>query len=250
MRSPRLASLALISAVLLLSGCSRATATAPSSTPAPSISAATPTSAQTTKDALFTIAANVRSTDGSTIALLMTAHTPVAATTPGAKAIQKQFLSACGNGAGGSSLTAATLAENGSVLMSIDLASSTRDKKFAYPLDLALGSPNFAQEAHGVGIVKGDAASPCYGVPSYRWTTSGTANAIADFESGTTTPDAAAWRFGQYGFSVPVSSNTTIEACTVTLSPLALAADLDAVDGWDPSAAATGSSCLIGHGGE
>jgi hypothetical protein len=235
-----------------ITGCSgsptRTTPTA-SESGTPSTSPSAPASAAP-KDVLFTISANVRDKNGSTVAIQLTAHAPILSSASGAKPLLTEFLAECGGGVAGNPVDASTLVKGGSILMSIDLASSAVGKSFAYPLDLATGSQNFAQSAKGTGITEGDSTSPCYGVPSHRWATSGNAHAVADFESGTSTPDFGAWRYGQFGFSVPFDSNTTIEACTVTLTPLATAANVSAVVGWDPNSAATGTACLIGHVGE
>lgn len=217
--------------------------TTPSSRPSTAASAAP-------KDVLFTISANVRDKNGSTVAIQLTAHAPILSSAAAAKPLLTEFLAECGGGVAGNPVDASTLVKSGSILMSITLASSAVGKSFAYPLDLATGSQNFAQSAKGTGISEGDSTAPCYGIPSHRWATSGNAHAVADFESGTSTPDFGAWRYGQFGFSVPFDSNTTIEACTVTLTALATAANVSAVAGWDPGSAATGTACLIGHVGE
>lgn len=235
-----------------IAGCSSAS-TQPEKAPVKSSSPSTTPSATATakpKDVLFTVTANVRGKDGSTIGIELTAHEPVVSTESTAKSLQTEFLGECGGGVGGIPVTGDTLAANGSILMGIDLAASVSGKPFAYPLDLALGSQNFAQAAKGTGVTEGDASSPCYGVPSHRWSTAGPAHAVADFESGTPGPDTDSWRYGQYGFSVPFDSNTTIEACKVTLTTLATDAGVTEIDGWDPSTAATGTTCLIGHVGE
>lgn len=240
---------------LLIAGCSSSSDTSNGATKTPTKSA-TPTVAPSAtatpepKDVLFTISANVRAKDGSTIGILLTAHKPIVSTSSAVKSLQTEFLGECGGGVGGIPVTADTLTANGSILMGIDLAASVTGKSYAYPLDLALGSQNFAQAAKGTGITEGDATSPCYGVPSHRWSTAGPAHAVADFESGSPGPDTESWRYGQYGFSVPFDSNTTIEACKVTLTTLATDAGVADIDGWDPTTAATGTTCLIGHVGE
>jgi hypothetical protein len=251
--SKALSAVALVAVLgITMAGCS---STSTETTKAPTKSAApvvTPSASATAepKDVLFTITANVRGKDGSTIGIQLTAHEPIVSTESSAKTLQTEFLGECGGGVGGIPVTADTLATNGSILMGIDLAASVSGKPFAYPLDLAVGSQNFAQAAKGTGITEGDASSPCYGVPSHRWSTAGPAHAVADFESGSPGPDTESWRYGQYGFSVPFDSNTTIEACKVTLTTLATDAGVTEIDGWDPTTAATGTTCLIGHVGE
>ncbi|HAM26600.1 MAG TPA: hypothetical protein DCP11_07790 [Microbacteriaceae bacterium] len=234
---------------VLLSGCGSAAKPAgpaasasptPNAIPSPSASAAP-------KDVLFTVAANVRGKDGSTIAILMTARKPVPYSSSAAKPIEKQFIETCGAGVGGNPVTADTLAANGSILMPIDIASSTTGKVFVFPIDLSLGSPYFGQSATGKGVAPSDSSQPCYG--GYKWSSSGAVHAVADFESGNPGPDVTLWRYAFYGFSVPFDSNATIEACAVTITDLAKPT-VDGTDGWDPNAPASGTSCGIGYAGE
>jgi hypothetical protein len=235
--------------VVLLSGCGVAPATTapvasaartPSATPSPKASAAP-------QDVLFTVAANVRGKDGATIAVQMTARNPVPYSASAAKSLQTEFIATCGAGVGGNPVTTDTLAANGSILMPIDIASSTSGKVFVYPLDLSVGSPYFGQSATGKGIAPSDPNQPCYG--GYKWSSSGTVHAVADFESGNPGPDLTLWRYAFYGFSVPFDSNATIEACRITITDLAKPT-VAGTAGWDPSTAASGTSCGIGYAGE
>ncbi len=254
MRGPLIrASIGVIGALTvaaMLAGCAESKAAAPepsrSADPAPTSSAsATPAKPS---DTLFTVTANVRGKDGSTIAVQLTAHQPVPSTASGAKPLEAEFLKACGGDQGdGTPVTADTLAGGGSVLVSLDLASSVVGKPFAYPLDLSLGSPDTGWSASGKGITPTDSTAPC--TSGYRWGTSGTAHGVADFESGSTEPDPTLWRFARYGFSVPFDSGATIEACTVNLTDLARPI-VAGVAGWDASAPASGIDCSIGYVGE
>ena len=232
----------------LLAGCGptpSATPTARSTpVPSPTASAAGPVKPD---DVLFTVSANVRAKDGSTIAIKLTAHKPLPYSNSDVKDLQKEFIDACGAGVGGQPVTAETLAAYGSILMSIDLASSVKDKPFVYPLDTYVGRSNFGQSAKGPGITATEPTFPCYG--NYTWNTSGSAHAVADFESGIPGPDLTLWRYAFYGFSVPFDSNATIEACKIDLTAAATAV-VSGIDGWDPNAPQSGTTCGIGYAGE
>jgi hypothetical protein len=235
--------------VALLTGCSgSSTNAAPSAPPttAPSKSASA-SAAPKPKDVLFTISAKVRDKTGNTIAIELTAHKPLPYSDSAAKSLVSEFVSACGTGNGTTPITAATLAANGSILLPMDLASSTTGKAFKYPVDVTLGNVYFGQSLTGKGIAPTDPARPCSS--GFTWTTSGSGRAIADFESGNPGPDLSSWKYALYGFSVPVDSKSTIEACTVTLTDAAKTTIAD-VAGWDPSQSATGYSCTIGYVGE
>ena len=232
---------------VLLTGCGGSSTITPgpsAGTPTPTLQPSASASAAP-KDVLFTIAANVRGKDGSTIAILLTAHKPLTYSDRDAKPLVNEFVAACGAGLGGRPLTADTLAANGSILLSIDLTSSVNGKPFIYPLDVTFGSPYYGQSARGKGITPADPTQPCY--RGYKWRTSGSGHAVADFESGNPGPDVTLWRSALYGFSVPFDSGATIEACKVTLTDLAKAGDLASTPGWDPTVAGTGISCEIGQ---
>jgi len=243
-----LASIAAVGAVLLLAGCDAGPSPVVTSTasadPAPE---PTTTATNTPDDVLFTITANVRDSSGTTIGIQLTAHDALAYSNAKAKPLISDFVKVCGAGVGGAPVTPETLAANGSILMRLDLSSSAAGKQFQAPLDLSLGSPYFGQSATGSGVKVVDSTHPCYG--GYSWTTSGSASAVADFESGNPGPDLTLWRYAIYGFSVPFGSTATIEACKVELSDKAatVAGDLP---GWDPAQAANGVSCQIGYAGE
>ena len=210
----------------------------------------TPTATATAApaDVLFTIAANVRAKDGSTIGILMTVHKPVPYSDAAAKPLENAFIQQCGAGVGGQPVTVDTLSSNGSILVPIDLAASQSGKTYVSPVQLALGSPYFGQSASGKGITPTDATQPCYG--GYNWSTSGNGTAVADFESGIPGPDLKLWRYAYYGFGVSYDSNATIEACKVTLTDLATADEVASVTGWDPTAPQSGTACGIGYTGE
>lgn len=236
--------------LLLLSACSPSgTTTGGGSTPKPTVSSA-PTSSTPTPapNVLFTIAANVRAKDGSTIGILMTVHKPVPYSDAAAKPLENAFIQQCGAGVGGQPVTTDSLAANGSTLVPIDLAASETGKTYVAPVQLALGSPYFGQSATGKGITPTDSTQPCYG--GYNWSISGSATAVADFESGIPGPDLKLWRYAFYGFGVAYDSNATIEACKITLTSLANADDVASVAGWDPTAPQSGTSCGIGYTGE
>jgi len=233
----------------LLAGCSGSSSGAdpvvtPTATPSPSASA---TVAPTPKDVLFTVTAKVRDKTGNTIAIELIAHKPVPYSDSSAKSLVSEFVSACGIGVGTAPVTADTLAANGSILLPMDLVSSTPGKDFVYPIDVTLGNVYFGQSVTGKGIAPTDAAHPCSS--GFTWSTSGSARAIADFESGNPGPDLTSWKYALYGFSVPADSQSTIEACKVSLTDAAKTTVAD-VAGWDPSQAATGYACTIGYVGE
>lgn len=235
--------------VALLAGCSGSAtnagpSTSPTATPSPSASASAPPKL---KDVLFTISANVRDKTGNTIAIELIAHKPLTYSDSSAKSLVSEFVSACGTGVGTTPVTADTLAANGSILLPLDLASSTTGKQFVYPIDVTLGNVYFGQSVIGKGIAPTDAAHPCSS--GFTWSTSGSGRAIADFESGNPGPDLSAWKYALYGFSVPADSQSTIEACKVTLTDAAKTTVAD-VAGWDPTQAATGYACTIGYVGE
>lgn len=235
--------------VALLAGCTtsntnRDPSAAPTTTPRPTTTSST---SAAPKDVLFTISANVRDKTGNTIAIQLTAHKPLPYSDSSAKPLVSEFISACGTRGGTTPETAETLAANGSILLALDLASSTNGKAFVHPITLTLGNVYFGQSATGTGIAPTVAAQPCSS--GYTWSTSGTAHAIADFESGNPGPDLSLWKFALYGFSVPADSQSTIEACKVTLTNAAKTTVAD-VAGWDPTHSATGNACTIGYVGE
>lgn len=235
--------------VALLAGCSGSTTNAdptakPTTTPSPSASSS---AAPKPKDVLFTISANVRDRTGNTIAIELTAHKPLPYSDNSAKSLVREFVSACGTGAGTTPVTAETLAANGSILLQMDLASSTSDKQFAHPISVTLGNVYYGQSVLGKGIAATDLHYPCSS--GFTWTTSGSGRAIADFESGNPGPDLSLWKNALYGFSVPPDSKSTIEACKVTLTDAAKTTVAN-MTGWDPSQAAMGYACTIGYIGE
>jgi hypothetical protein len=238
-----------VALTLLLVGCGAQTHAAGgptgTTTSAPS---ATPSTTPTADDVLFTISANVRDATGATIGILMTAHKPIAYSDSGVSSYENQFLNQCGDGKGGIPRDASFLSSNGAIMVPIDITATIPSKTFVSPVGLTLGSPYFGASITGKSIVPTDATAPCYS--GYEWVTSGTAHAVADFESGTPGPDLKLWRFGLYGFSVAEGANATIEACTVSITALGKADDVASVTGWDASAPQSGLSCLIGYSGE
>ncbi len=235
--------------VAVLAGCSASSNTAgqsaaPTTPPTPSASSS---EAPKPKDVLFTISAKVRDKTGNTIAIELIAHKPLPYSDSAAKSLVSEFVRACGNGAGGTPVTAQTLAANGSILLPMELTSSTNGKQFAYPIDLTLGNVYYGQYVLGKGIAATDPQHPCSS--GFTWTTSGSGRVIADFESGIPGPDLSLWKNALYGFSVPTDSQSTIEACKVTLTDAAKTT-VAGMTGWDPSQAATGYYCTIGYLGE
>jgi hypothetical protein len=233
----------------LLAGCSGSSTTAgptasPSSSPSPTATSSAP---PPTKDLLFTISANVRDKTGNTIAVEMRARKALPYIDSSAKPLVSEFVSKCGAGVGPTPVTAETLAANGSILMPIDLVSSVTGKAFAYPIEVTFGNQYSGQSAVGKGIAPTDPTLPC--TSGYTWSTSGSVRAIADFESGIPGPDLTKWKNALFGFSVPPESNSTIEACKVTLTDAAKTT-VAGVPGWDPSQSATGYTCTIGYVGE
>jgi len=234
---------------ILLVGCT--TPSGPAGTPTHTATAApklTTTPAPKASDVLFTIAANVRAVDGSTIGILLTAHTPVAHSDPAPNAYESTFLSHCGAGKGGLARDATSLSANGSILLPVDITASNPGKTFVSPVSISLGSPYFGATATGKTLVPTDTSAPCYS--GYEWVTSGPVHGIADFESGKSSPNLTLWRYGLYGFGVAQGSNATIEACTITITPLGAADDVASVAGWDTSTPQSGLACVIGYIGE
>ena len=240
-------------AAIILAGCTPASTppVAPSVPPADVVEEPSPSATpQEVADVLFTISANVRDTNGGRIGITMTAHALTAYDDPKVSDLKDQFLAACGSDAGGLQITEQSMAEGGSALMRVDLTSTTDRRTFAAPLDLYLGSQYFPQTVIGDGIIAPAGPYACHGDGLYAWGDSGTAYGIADFQSGSPTPDLNKWRYGHYGFTVPIQSGTTIEACAVTITELGRQAGLDEIPGWDTTQPASGTSCGIGYIGE
>lgn len=231
----------------LLTGCAGATPAAPvaSKTATPSAAPSASSTAEP-KDVLFTIGANVRGKDGSTIAILLTAHKPLAYSVSAAKPLKDAFIASCGAGTASVPVTNDSLAANGSILMPIDIASSSTGKVFVYPITLSLGNQYRGQSATGKGVAPADSSQPCNS--GYTWASSGAVHSVAVFESGNPGPDLKSWRYAKYGFSVPFESNSTIEACTITVTDLGKSV-VNGIDGW-ASPDSDGTSCQIGYVGE
>lgn len=233
----------------LLSGCATPDPTTPTpTTPAPATASpqtprATPGK---TSDVLFTIDATARATDGSRVGITITAHRPVAYSDSKVADLAEEFLDGCPTDASGTRLTKETLAATGSALMPLTLTSNRPGQTFVAPIQLFLGGPYTAQTVSGTGIVP--PAEGCTGI--YTWMTSGDARALIDFQTNESVPDVTMWRYAHYGFVVTPESGATIESCNVTITPLGAKSDLSHIDGWDPSMAATGTSCGIGYSGE
>ncbi len=237
--------------VVALAGCGGNAEPAPSSTePTGESSPSAPPGEQVdpNADLLFTITANVRAVDGRTIGISMAAHQPLASTDPDAADIRDSFLAVCGAGTGAQPVTADYLEQQGSTLMRIEFASNTPDLTFAAPIDLNFGSPYFASSATGPGITPEPGGQPCY--YGFAWSTSGSAQGVANFENPDGIPDLNQWFYGHYGFAVNPALGATIEACKVTITDLGLKSGVNEVSGWDPTAAATGVTCGIGYSGE
>jgi hypothetical protein len=236
----------------MLSGCGGQSVVEPPQAEEPSAPPSTEPSTQPQpdpqRDVLFTITANVRSVDGSTVGISMAAHSPVASTDPEAVDLKNEFLSVCGAGNGTQAIDDQYLADQGSTLLLVEFSTDSPGLEFAAPLDLFFGSPYFAQAASGDGIEPGPGGPTCF--YGFRWTTSGSARGIANFENPDGQPDLTQWQYGHYGFTVSPDSGATIEACNVTISETGMKSGIDQVSGWDPSRAATGISCGIGYSGE
>ncbi len=235
----------------MLAGCSNAgSGTSSSGKPTASVApTVAPSATPKATDVLFTIAANVRSAEGATIGILLTAHKPVPYSDPAVKPYETTFLGQCGDGKGGTGpRDSSYLSNNGAMMVPIDIIASATGKTFVAPVGITLGSPYFGSAISGKTVVPEDPTAPCYG--GYEWVTSGPLKAVADFESGIPGPDLKLWRYGLYGFGVADGSNATIEACKVTLTDLATADDVASVDGWDASAPQSGLACVIGYTGE
>ncbi|MEO6505958.1 MAG: hypothetical protein ABIW36_01760 [Terrimesophilobacter sp.] len=234
---------------LLLSGCATAAQTPPKpTTPATATASPQAPSAAPEKpsDIVFTINATARATDGSRVGMTLTAHRPVAYSDPAVADLSRAFLDDCPTDASGAQLTEETLAATGSALMPLTLSSNRPGQTFVAPVQLFLGGPYTTQTVFGAGIVP--PADGCTGI--YTWMKSGDAHALVDFQTNESVPDVTMWRYAHYGFVVTPESGATIESCTVTITPLGAKADLSDINGWDPSKAATGTSCGIGYSGE
>lgn len=241
-------------AAMTLAGCAAEAAPEPSPTP----SAAEPTpepsvEPEETDDALFTVSAKVRAVDGTTIDISLSGHSPVASTDPEASDLVSEFIELCSAMDGrsvsdvASPVSEDSLAQFGASLMKLEYTSTPEGRTFFAPVDLTLGSLYYAEVASGDGILTVESNDTCTG--RYQLTGSGSGTAIAEYESGNTTPDLGQWRYGHYGFSVPFESGATIEACRVVVGDLALE-DVADIPGWDPGSDATGISCGIGYAGE
>lgn len=248
----RIAGSALAAMVLVgtLAGCAGNSGPEPSEPPAVSESptpSAEPT-ADPTADILFTITANVRAVDGRTVGISMAAHAPVASVDDAASALRAQFLSVCSAGTGAQPITEQYLADNGSTLLPITIASTAPDLAFATPIGLYFGSPYFAQAAIGNSVTPQPGGQTCFS--GFSWAKSGDAHGVADFENSDGVPDPNQWKFGRYGFSVDPNSGSTIEACSVTITEVGMKNSIEDSPGWDPSSAGDGISCMIGYVGE
>ncbi len=240
----------------VLSGCAataepEAAAPPPSSAPSPTPSATA--SAEPPTEPLFVISARVRAIDNTSIDISLSAMPALASTDRDARALATEFVDACSE-LGGTSVSSAdtpvsldSLEKFGSSLVRFDFASSPEDKTFYAPVDLSLGSVYYPEVASGDNITEVEQSTTCTG--RYQVTGSGPATAIANFETGTATPDTEQWRYGHYGFSVPFESGASIEACSVELSPDALMTVTD-IPGWEPGSDSTGISCGTGYRGE
>jgi hypothetical protein len=234
---------------VLLSGCAAPAPTAPKpttpapATPSPQAPSAAP---EQPSDVLFTIGATARATDGSRVGITMTAHRPLAYGDTKVADLTDDFLDECPTDASGTQLTEKTLAATGSALMPLTLTSNRPGQTFVAPIQLFLGGSYTTQTVLGTGIVP--PAEGCTGV--YTWMESGDARALIHFQTNESVADVTMWRYAHYGFVVTPESRATIESCDVTITPLGAKAGLDDIDGWDPSMAATGTSCGIGYSGE
>jgi hypothetical protein len=238
-----------VAVALLLAGCGGGSTVPKATGSASAAPSASPSATAKASDVLFTISANVRAVDGSTIGILMTAHKPLPYSDAAAKTYETAFITACGDGKGGTSpRDSAYLAANGSLFVPVDIAASTGGKTFVSPVGITLGSPYFGSSATGKTLVPTDTSAPCYS--GYQWVTSGPVKAVVDFQSGSPGPDLKLWRFGLYGFGVADGSNATIEACKITVTALGTADDVASVAGWDTTAPQSGLACVIGYTGE
>lgn len=204
-------------------------------------------------DVLFTVAAKVRATDGTTVDISVSGRAPLASTDEAAAPLVDSFVEQCAALGGRSAsdvdteVSAEVLASFGSTIVQLDLSSTPEGHTFATPVDVELGSPYFARVASGDNLQAVNPTETCTG--GYQLTGSGGGTAIANFESGAPEPDLAQWTFGHYGFSVPADSGATIEACEVEVSDLAATA-VAGVPGWQFASDSTGLSCGIGYRGE
>lgn len=234
---------------ILLSGCATPAQTTPQpTTPPPATASPQPPSAapETPSDVLFTIGATARATDGSRVGITLTAHRPVAFNDPKAVDLSDEFLDACSTDRSGTKLTEETLAATGSAIMPLMLTTNRPGQTFVAPIQLFLGGAYTSQTVSGTGILP--PTEGCTGV--FTWMKSGDARALINFQTNESVPDVKLWRYAHYGFVVTPESGATIESCNVTITPLGTKANLSDIDGWDPSKAATGTSCGIGYSGE
>lgn len=261
---PRLAIALLTGAVAVgaLTACSSATRalpdTSPSVTPAPApVGTPTPEASdaapEPADDVLFTVAAKVRATDGTTVDLAVSGRAPLASTDDAATSLVDSFVDQCVALGGRSAsdvdtgVSAAALEAFGSTILQLDLSSTPEGHTFAAPVDVELGSPYFARVVSGDNVQAVEPNDTCTG--GYQLTGSGAGTALANFESGTPEPDLTQWTFGHYGFTVGADSGATIESCEVEVSDLAASAVAD-VPGWQFASDSTGLSCGIGYRGE
>lgn len=260
MATPRTLATALVSlfTATMLIGC--APEPAPEPTPEPVVvePAPQPTVEETEEpdaadDTLFTVSATVRAIDGTSMSIALVGHSALAARDEAAADLVDDFVKHCEamNGRSVSDvmtpISAESLEKYGSSLLLLEYSSTPDGHTFLAPVDLALGSPYYAEVAFGDALIALAPNDTCTG--GYQLTGAGSGSAIANYESGSERADLGQWRYGHYGFSVPFESGATIEACRVVVSELAAQAVAD-VPGWEPGSDTTGISCGIGYRGE
>jgi hypothetical protein len=240
-------------AVLALGGCFFLPSTPPSATESsPPAASATPTPVPTVgapSDVLFTVTATTTDSEGGPVQLTMTAHRPQPSTTPGRESIRDEYIAGC-NALGGGSvsnvdvglLDSSILATYGSSLMVIDIESTPAGRTFANPISLSLGSPYYFQVTTGDNV-SNLTENYCY--PGSQLDGTGSVTDITNYETASETPDPTQWLNGRYGFTID-SGKKTLENCTFTSTPLAVADGMNDVYGWS-STGATNTSCAIGY---
>jgi hypothetical protein len=246
-----------VASVLSLGGCFFLPSTPPSATESssPPAESTTPTPVATVEapsDVLFTVTATTTDSEGGPVQLTMTAHRPQPSTNPGRESIRDEYIDGC-NALGGGSvsnvdiglLDSGILAGYGSSLMVIDVESTPAGRTFANPISLSLGSPYYFQVTTGDNV-SNLTESYCY--PGSQLDGTGAVTDITNYETASATPDPTQWRYGRYGFTIE-GGKKTLENCTFTSTPLAVADGMNDVDGWSATGA-TNKSCAIGYQGE
>ena len=167
------------------------------------------------------------------IEVTLTGHAPQDWDAPGRDDVKKAFINGC-NALGGGTVSQAddplnetTLDKYGSTLMVLELESAPAGRTLKTPFHVLFSNPFYYSVAAGDGLVNKD-TDYCYG--NYQLTTSGSASAVTNYETGNPTPDLKQWTVGRYGFFA--EKGAPFGDCVVKLTPLAESLGVLDVEGW------------------